>query len=359
MAIVRKAIKSGFTTVHNAFITDMKVDYRAKGVLLVMLSKQDGWNFSVKGLAKLTDNDGEYAVNTALKTLKDTGYLRVDRVVDARGRVVDWEYFISDEPVFLGEDDAPDDNGNITKGEKKTKVQRYGRKKKSVEEKKPEPKKPDLENPDLENPELEKPDVGSPDLENHPLNKILYNKRLSDKISINQSDQQSYANSESTEKKMNDGSIDGYITPRSYDVKVSDNITLACDSYGEQLRSYEEVIKDNIEYDELVNNTQFLREYSKDLLDEIVDIMLECVTATTETIRVHKHDMQTETVKNRMLKLTRDHIEYVLRCISEHAKEIKNVKTYIITALYNASFTLNIGEYAETSLDMRNYFSGR
>lgn len=113
MPIFRKEIKNDFTVVHNAFIRDGRLGIAARGLLLTMLSMADDWNFSVKGLASIL-LDGECKVTTAIHELEDTNYLIRRRIIDDRsGRVVDWEYIISDEPL-------PDEYKSKSSTKKKT-----------------------------------------------------------------------------------------------------------------------------------------------------------------------------------------------------------------------------------------------
>lgn len=74
-------------------------------------------------------------------------------------------------------------------------------------------------------------------------------------------------------------------------------------------------------------------------LNEIVDIMTECACSTAPSIRVSNQNMSPEVVKAQLMKLTSEHIEYVLSCLSQNTTEIRNIKAYLITALYNAPFT--------------------
>ncbi|MCQ5120619.1 DUF6017 domain-containing protein, partial [Coprococcus eutactus] len=69
-----------------------------------------------------------------------------------------------------------------------------------------------------------------------------------------------------------------------------------------------EIIKDNIEYDILIQDTKMY----KDRLNEIVDLMLETDCTARKTIRIAGDDYPPEQVKTKFLKLNSSHIEYVL-----------------------------------------------
>ena len=82
------------------------------------------------------------------------------------------------------------------------------------------------------------------------------------------------------------------------------------------------------------------------------------VCSTRDFIRISKEELPTGVVKARFLKLTREHIEYVMDCVSRNTTQIGNIKAYLLAALYNAPVT--IGQYytALVSHDMAQGFDG-
>ena len=77
------------------------------------------------------------------------------------------------------------------------------------------------------------------------------------------------------------------------------------------------------------------------ILDEILNLLVEAVTTKAETIRIGKQDLPTDTVKNVFLKLGKEHIEYFLQCLHKNTTEIRNIRQYILTSLYNAPMTID------------------
>lgn len=118
MSRFRKEVRDDFTVVHNDFIRDKRLGYAEKGLLLTLMQLPDdgSWNYSIAGLAELTP-DGTYKVSVLLKKLKATGYFRRIRVIDTKGRVVDWIYEFSDQvhEEWINSDD------NFTEPEEKGK----------------------------------------------------------------------------------------------------------------------------------------------------------------------------------------------------------------------------------------------
>ena len=114
---------------------------------------------------------------------------------------------------------------------------------------------------------------------------------------------------------------------------------------------YEEIIKENIEYDYLMQDVRF----EKDRVDEIVDLILENVCSARKTIRIAGDDYPAELVKSKFMKLDSEHIRFVLDCMQENTTKIRNIKQYLRAALFDAPST--IGSYY-TSLVSHDMASG-
>lgn len=71
--------------------------------------------------------------------------------------------------------------------------------------------------------------------------------------------------------------------------------------------------------------------------------MLEAVCSTKKTIRIGGEDRPAEVVKSRMMKLGQFHVEYVLETLGKNTTEVRNIRNYLLTTLYNAPTT--IGSY--------------
>lgn len=97
MAILRKEKKERFTIIDNTVFYDYGLSYKAKGLLCQMLSLPDGWQFSIEGLTKLS-NDGKSAVTSALKELQDKGYFYRKQLKN-EGKFKGVEYVVSETPI--------------------------------------------------------------------------------------------------------------------------------------------------------------------------------------------------------------------------------------------------------------------
>lgn len=100
----------------------------------------------------------------------------------------------------------------------------------------------------------------------------------------------------------------------------------------EERENYLELIRENIECD-------CFEEKEQDKVDELVEIMLDVVCSSKSVIGVHGEDLPHEVVKSRYLKLNHEHIEYVLLSLKRNTSDVKNIRAYLITTLYNAPTT--------------------
>lgn len=111
---------------------------------------------------------------------------------------------------------------------------------------------------------------------------------------------------------------------------------------------YEEIIKENIEYEILLERNP----YSKDLIDGIVNLMVETVCSTRPSVTIAKEDMPQQVVKSRLLKLDEGHIEYVLDSFKSNTTKVRNIRSYLLTALYRAPTTIDAHYAALVNHDM-------
>ena len=79
----------------------------------------------------------------------------------------------------------------------------------------------------------------------------------------------------------------------------------------------------------------------KDLINEIVTLMLETVCTKRKTIRIAGDDYPAELVKAKFMKLNSSHIEFVFDCMKENTTKIRNIKQYLKAVLFNAPNTID------------------
>ena len=290
MAVFRIEKTRDYTVMSNHHLRDTGLSLKSKGLLSMMLSLPENWNYTTRGLAKIC-KEGTDSIGSALKELERAGYIVRNRLRDSKGKIVDVEYVIYETP-------HP-----------------------------PEPDGPCEEEPDTEHPDTENPDMDTPGLENRPqLNKDKSNPDKSKK------------DLSSTEGSNPVQSIPQ--TPRSSDRKGRDRMR--------EREGYRELILENIEYDCLIQNHRL----DRDRLDELVELMVDTVCSNREMIRIAGDDYPAEVVKSRFLKLNSSHIEYVLDRMRENTTYVRNIKKYLLAALYNAPATIDSYYTSLVSHDM-------
>ena len=117
----------------------------------------------------------------------------------------------------------------------------------------------------------------------------------------------------------------------------------------DDVQTYIELIKENISYD---HHMQYDGYGKRELYDELFQVICEVVCVKRPTIRVAGEEYPYELVKSRFLKLESSHLEYVIGCMQNTTTKITNIKSYMITALYNAPTTINHFYQQEVQHDM-------
>ncbi len=97
--------------------------------------------------------------------------------------------------------------------------------------------------------------------------------------------------------------------------------------------------------------------HQREMLDGIEDIILDTVCSGKSKVRIRGEDMPTEVVKSRFMKLDSSHIEYVIESMKRTTTRIRNIRQYLLAALYNAPTTIDSYYQQEVQSDMecQNY----
>lgn len=97
MAVMRVNKTSDYTVMSNAHFKEREMSLKAKGLLSLMLSLPDTWDYSIAGLVTLS-KDGKDSVMNALVELEEFGYLTRTRTTDGKGRFTGYDYDIYENP---------------------------------------------------------------------------------------------------------------------------------------------------------------------------------------------------------------------------------------------------------------------
>lgn len=102
MAVFRVYKESGnFVTVHKSFIHDDNLSWKAKGILLYLLSRPDDWRIYETELNKHS-SDGRDSLRTGIKELEDAGYIHRTRRRNEKGQLREYEYQVFEQPNQIG-----------------------------------------------------------------------------------------------------------------------------------------------------------------------------------------------------------------------------------------------------------------
>lgn len=81
--------------------------------------------------------------------------------------------------------------------------------------------------------------------------------------------------------------------------------------------------------------------YPFDEVDSLVELLTDTLCSTARTLRIGKEELPAQVVKDRFRRLDQTHIEYVLDSLGKNTSEIRNIRAYLLTALYNAPVTIS------------------
>ena len=311
MAVFRVERNTGYTVMSNHHLRNKELTLKAKGLLSQMLSLPEDWDYTLAGLSHINREKID-AIREAVKELEKAGYIVRSRERDEKGRLRGADYVIYEQP-------QPREPEAATSSEQP-----------------PILDLPTLENPTLDNPTLEKPTQEKPTLENPmQLNKDIQKTDLSKK--------------EKSNTDLSSNHSIPILSPnpsplREETAEPERKGTEAADAYS----VYEEIIKDNIEYEHFIKHTGIDRER----LDEIVSLILETVCTKRKTIRIAGDDYPAELVKAKFMKLNSSHIEFVFDCMKENTTKIRNIKQYLKAVLFNAPNTIDSYYTALVNHDM-------
>lgn len=299
MAVYRVERTRDYTVMSNHHLKDTSLSLKAKGLLSLMLSLPDNWNFNMRGLSSIC-KEGLEAIGNALKELEKAGYMVRNQLRGANGRITDTEYIIYERPQ------KPDPAGPDTAG--------------------PDTPPPDTTLPYPGNPNVVEPDMADPSAENHAL---LNTKK-------------------SNTKKTNTQrpNIHSFPPPAP---SAPPAAPVAPVEGMKEIYERREDIKAQIEYDliaDLSNQTQ---------LDEFVEIMLEVALSRSPTMKIGRDaEYPTAFVQQRFEQLNSEHIRKVLDGIQENTTRVWNTRAYLLAALFNAPATTDNHYTMLVNHDMNN-----
>ena len=131
----------------------------------------------------------------------------------------------------------------------------------------------------------------------------------------------------------------------------SDEKTAAVYDPGIRAKVDEQIIRENINYEDLL----IAHKDDAELIEGIADLMLDIVIGTQPEILIASGRYPAEVVRSRFLKLNFSHIEYVLHCLKQNTTKVKNIRKYLLAALFNAPSTMDGYYQSEVNHDLPQY----
>lgn len=129
----------------------------------------------------------------------------------------------------------------------------------------------------------------------------------------------------------------------------ADDMIDEIDKLKEERACYAQIVRENTACDILIEQSPA----EADEIEELVSVMVDVICSTKPTIRVNGADVPHEVVKSVFLKLNENHIEYVLTALKKNTSDVRNIRSYLITALYNAPATMSSFWNAAVNHDMK------
>lgn len=261
----------------NHHLKNRSLSLKAKGLLSMMLSLPDDWNYTTRGLASIC-KEGVDSISATLRELEAQGYIVRTQRRNRDGRLASTEYIIYETPRLSKQREAMPNEPAKSCAASAVPAQ-------------------SVSNPHTDAPCTAFPCMDSPST-----------KRPAQ-----------FNTQESIKQETNDERIH-LIYPSA-----------------QEIESCRRDVMDQIEYDALTEDDSL----DKGQLDELTALMTETLCSTKEVIRVAGEDYPAEVVKERLRSLRCEHIEYVLGCLKTNFTKVHNIKGFLLTALFNAPLTMN------------------
>ena len=283
MAVFRIEKTRDYTVMSNHHLRNAGLSLKSKGLLSMMLSLPEDWNYTTRGLAKIC-KEGTDSIGSALKELERAGYIYRCQTVDKAGKFSSNEYIIRERPVPVP------------------------------------PAGPSSALPSSENPTTEYPAAGGTAAEKST--QIIKERRKKEQQRTDSRKKESLP----IPSTPFPGTMDAKGRKRSRERPVD----------HQEMDAYRSLIRENIRYEDFVQE----RPWDVGQLDEMVELMVETVCSTRRSIRIAGNDIPQAVVKSRLLKLDGEHIRFVFDCLQRNPTEIRNMKQYLLAVLYNAPVTM-------------------
>ena len=294
MSVFRVEKTNDFTVMSNYHLRDRSISLKAKGLLSLMLSLPEDWDYTMAGLARI-NKDGLASIKSAIDELVEAGYIIHSRVRNAKGQLKGAEYVIYEHPV--GKDEHMRSVTPICKNQLLVSQ--------------------DMENPFIfdDEPILEKPIQASPILGEPTQDQPTQEKPL-----------QLNTNLPITEKQ-NTSSSNTHSFPSSGEERRSE-------LDADEIETRRQEIREQIDYEFICTASNRTR------VDELVETILGVIFEMSPTMQIGKRTLPTAYVRDRFRSLNGEHIQHVLDGFDDNTTAVRYPTGYILASLFNSISTI-------------------
>ena len=308
MPVCRIMKENNYTRVSNHYLRDNSLSFKAKGLLTLMLSLPEDWDYTIAGFAQFTA-DCRVSIANTIRELEECGYIRRNQTRGENGAFAQNEYWIYEVPQ-TGEP------------------------------------------PCAENVETADDHIITD--ENSEMNDI-----------------EPMADIESTANNGNVMPM-SYPNQPIPPTEIPSAEIMPTGNSTQQIKEIQKTEKQNlIRYDlmraraaDRVEYAVLREEFPKEQLDELIELIVEMESCQSETMLIAGAVYPRELVAPRMQSLNAECIRYVLDCLREVKPQVKNMKKYLMASLFNAPATMEnfmesrVQREVFAKMDMKNTETG-
>lgn len=365
MAIFKQKVEKNFVMISKSLLWNRDLSLPDMGMLSSIFQLPDNWKFSIRGLAKIL-NSGEHAIASSLKRLEKKGYIKRKTIHGKNG------CFETSIEAFFEKQNGEIPNFSLEEMEKimreelalEDPIYSISNSEMDVEDEQiegqmtitdwlnsmdEEDETEDTEdNTDTPNEDFISLDKTKSEqvLDKNP-KEISHNvftliQDENDYIDITKNNNfflKKIANIFATSpKNRTSNTFAPYLIFKNKIKRSASKITNnnKTNNYVtlKDLESCREIVRNNINYSAFIKENVDVKQ-----IDEYIEIMVEAICSKKKTLRINMENISQEVVRNKLLNLQHEDIQYVLSCMNNNAANIKNIKSYLLTALYNAKST--------------------
>ena len=300
MPTCRVIKNANFTTISNYHLRDKSLSMKAKGLLTIMLSLPEEWDYTIKGLAALSA-DGRDSISNTIRELEEHGYVKRHQSRGEKGTFAQNEYWIYEMPQTETAEIKYESWNDTTSYEKH-----------------------DAEYPDDE--------TAYDDSAVEEYDEMYDAGYMVDTVEMHDEDTSDSVYAKRPNLPLSDCPLTEYpMTAKTAQLNTKELNTKTTKIRYDLMRAR---AKERVEYAVLQE------EFTTEQLDELIALIVEMESCQSETMLVAGAVYPREVVAARMRSLNAECIRYVLDCLREVKPQIKNIKKYLMASLFNAPATM-------------------